>query len=555
MQDFYRRFEDAYRGSEQLITQRLTFYTPFIQSLLLDTPNPVALDLGCGRGEWLKFIQTLGIENILGIDLNEQMLEAAKAQSLNVIKDNALTFLADVPDNEYDLITAFHFVEHIDFSSLQELVANLFRVLKPNGIIILETPNAENLVVGSNNFYLDPTHIKPLPSLLLEFLVKYHGFGLTTTARLQHNKEFDKIGDVGLYDVINGASKDYSVIACKRSKPQSGEFANLFTNKYGYSLTDMLVMYDNRRNAEKTEFTEKLSSLANETGRMVKNISLIENKYKTLEGNYKTLEDNYKTLEDNYKTLDENHESMVVSYNNLLNNYKNEQKKLSSELQGVYNSASWKLTHFLRVINAKRKTRKAGLRKLKRLTERIIFSKTTSNIYHKLYAISPNATLKIRNFLMRFFTYVSVKSVTLPLQADSSSAIDGINNLGFMELSVFINQHAHINSDKFSEYLDILLDSDALIPLFSTYPKELKMWVSKFLKIAHIGNNDILINSLPHNNIDHTIGYALYISLLGRLPGSIKEVDYPVKHLCTVILNSNEYKEFSGRNLTGWFKS
>lgn len=528
MQDFYRKFEDAYRGSEQLIAQRLTFYTPFIQSLLLETPNPVALDLGCGRGEWLKFIKTLGIDDMLGIDLDEQMLEAARKQSLNVIEGNALTFLADAPDNKYDLITAFHFVEHIDFSSLQELVSNLFRVLKPNGLIILETPNAENLVVGSNNFHLDPTHNKPIPSLLLEFLIKHHGFRLTTTARLQHNKEFDNEEELGLFDVINGTSKDYAVIASKRNEPQSGKFANLFNNKYGYSLRDMLLMYDEKRNAEKLDLTQKISALS------------------ALEVDTIAIRKDLSLLESNYKSLDEN-------YKNLEKNYKSENKKLNEELQAVYSSSSWKLTGFLRKANAKVKVRNQGLHKIKTAIERIIFSKTTSKIYYKLYAINPKATLKIRRLLMRFVAFVSVKS--LPHQAAGSAAMGGLNNLNFTELSVFINQHANINSNKFSEYLDILLDSEALVPFFSEYPDELKMWISKLLKIAQLGNDDVIINSLPHNNIDHTIGYALYISLLGRLPGSVNEVDYPVKHLCTVILNSNEYKEFSGKNLSGWFKS
>ncbi len=42
--------------------------------------------------------------------------------------------------------------------------------------MIFETPNPENLVVGSNYFYLDPTHRHPLPTELMEFLLKNRGF-------------------------------------------------------------------------------------------------------------------------------------------------------------------------------------------------------------------------------------------------------------------------------------------------------------------------------------------------------------------------------------------
>ena len=41
---------------------------------------------------------------------------------------------------------------------------------------IFETPNHENVLVGSNFFYLDPTHKHPLPSELMQFLFDNRGF-------------------------------------------------------------------------------------------------------------------------------------------------------------------------------------------------------------------------------------------------------------------------------------------------------------------------------------------------------------------------------------------
>ena len=50
------------------------------------------------------------------------------------------------------------------------------RVLRPGGLAIFETPNPENVLVGSNFFYLDPTHHHPLPSELMQFLFESRGF-------------------------------------------------------------------------------------------------------------------------------------------------------------------------------------------------------------------------------------------------------------------------------------------------------------------------------------------------------------------------------------------
>ncbi len=52
--DFYRRFEDKFRGSRELIKSRLRVYLSFVEPLKDLDPDATALDLGCGRGEWLE---------------------------------------------------------------------------------------------------------------------------------------------------------------------------------------------------------------------------------------------------------------------------------------------------------------------------------------------------------------------------------------------------------------------------------------------------------------------------------------------------------------------
>jgi O-antigen chain-terminating methyltransferase len=56
-----------------------------------------------------------------------------------------------------------------------DLLDEVVRVLKPGGMAVFETPNPENIHVSTHSFYLDPTHVRPLPSLLMRFLLEARG--------------------------------------------------------------------------------------------------------------------------------------------------------------------------------------------------------------------------------------------------------------------------------------------------------------------------------------------------------------------------------------------
>jgi O-antigen chain-terminating methyltransferase len=154
--NFYKAFEDQFRGSRELIKERLRAYQPFIENLPKLDQSGSALDLGCGRGEWLEILGEQKI-NASGIDLDEGMLSDCRKLGLKVEQGNALTKLSAQADNSLVLISGFHLAEHLSNAELQTLVKEAYRVLKPGGLLILETPNTENISVATINFYFDPS--------------------------------------------------------------------------------------------------------------------------------------------------------------------------------------------------------------------------------------------------------------------------------------------------------------------------------------------------------------------------------------------------------------
>jgi O-antigen chain-terminating methyltransferase len=255
---FYRAFEDRYRGSRDLITQRLEAYLPFLEPLKSIYPDCPVLDIGCGRGEWVQLLLREGYAPV-GVDLDEGMLEACQALQLPAHKDDALSALRKLPDDSQVVVSGFHIAEHVPFPVLEELVAEALRVLRPAGMLILETPNAENVMVGTNNFYLDPTHERPLPNQLLSFLTEHAGFARSKVVRLQEAPELrDELGKIGVRQVLCGASPDYAVVAQKNGEPSVMDEFKVFEADYGVSLDQLAERFDQALEARLAKLEEKL---------------------------------------------------------------------------------------------------------------------------------------------------------------------------------------------------------------------------------------------------------------------------------------------------------
>ena len=118
-----------------------------------------------------------------GVDCNRKAVEECQSRGYDVIASDALSYLHSLPDNSICAITAFHLIEHLPFVEIVELVDEILRVLKPEGTLVLETPNPKNLIVGACNFYSDPTHHRPLFPETLELLLTERGF---TNVRIEY---------------------------------------------------------------------------------------------------------------------------------------------------------------------------------------------------------------------------------------------------------------------------------------------------------------------------------------------------------------------------------
>ena len=214
---FYVSFEDEFRGTKEDIKNKVKIYLPFVNKISEIKSDIKILDLGCGRGEWLELLKNDGYTNAKGIDLNSVMVSHSKKINLDVEEVDAVAYLKSLDNESLSIVTGFHILEHLPFEVLMSVFKESLRVLKKGGMIIFETPNPRNILVGSSDFYLDPTHINPIHPLTLKFIAKEVGFSNAKSYILDDEKlsDFDTLKFDNINDFIN-IGRDLSVIAYKQ---------------------------------------------------------------------------------------------------------------------------------------------------------------------------------------------------------------------------------------------------------------------------------------------------------------------------------------------------
>lgn len=181
---FYVAFENQFRGSSEQIKERLQRYLPQLAAIKEKLPSARAVDVGCGRGEWLEILRENGIEGH-GVDMNAARVEKCQSLGLHADCGDAIAYLQSLPSNSQAVISGFHIIEHLAVSELLELFRQSWRVLSPGGIAIFETPNPESQKVATYTFFFDPSHRNPIPPELLCFMATHAGFSKTHVERLQ----------------------------------------------------------------------------------------------------------------------------------------------------------------------------------------------------------------------------------------------------------------------------------------------------------------------------------------------------------------------------------
>jgi O-antigen chain-terminating methyltransferase len=174
----WMRFGEVFRGCEERIHERQEHHA----RRFVGTVGEI-IDLGCGRGEFLEAAREQGLE-AHGIDQSAENIALCTAKGLVAERADLFGYLAAQPDRSLAGVYCSQVVEHLPPDRLPVLIGLLGAKLRPGALLAIETPNPECLAIFATHFYIDPTHTRPVPPVLLRFYLEEAGFGGVEVERL-----------------------------------------------------------------------------------------------------------------------------------------------------------------------------------------------------------------------------------------------------------------------------------------------------------------------------------------------------------------------------------
>lgn len=167
-----------------------------VKILAIDNSLNTILDVGCGTGRLVKFLNKHGFHSY-GIDPYAPLPKNkyfSRAQATKIPFRKA----------SFDLVTSVSVIEHLTKKESKRFIKEVYRVLKPKGYVFLITPNFDSplrFALGKKWFgYSDPTHINFFTPQSLEKLLKKYGF---TGIRFQFKTLYNPPYNWGMPGFVN----------------------------------------------------------------------------------------------------------------------------------------------------------------------------------------------------------------------------------------------------------------------------------------------------------------------------------------------------------------
>lgn len=161
---YFESFKEHY-GTED---SKFNLYArKYIFSIYYPEPGQKIADLGCGWGNISLTLQRAGFD-VVGVDYSTKSVEICQTSAEKLGTDPDRYLCGDVgalplADESFDVIYTAGVVEHLFPDIYKKFVAEAWRILKPDGVLVIGTPNPRHILelMKRNNIILkeDVSHV------------------------------------------------------------------------------------------------------------------------------------------------------------------------------------------------------------------------------------------------------------------------------------------------------------------------------------------------------------------------------------------------------------
>ena len=144
-------------SSAEAIRKQFPLWLSIYGQFLPTSKTARTLDLGCGNGGFVWFLQQLGYAQSFGVDASVQQIgEARKLEVNNVVEGDLVEYLSSA-ESSFDFVACRDVLEHFSKNEVLQVLDKVHAVLRPGGSFLVQVPNGDSPFHGRIR-YGDFTH-------------------------------------------------------------------------------------------------------------------------------------------------------------------------------------------------------------------------------------------------------------------------------------------------------------------------------------------------------------------------------------------------------------
>lgn len=146
----------------------------WIEEMLIN-PGGRVLEVGCGLGTVLKFLEDRGYDALIGVDVDRKAVTRCREAGLDVHLISSIQEFTHSTVERFDLVLMLHVLEHLEKNEIVSALTAIRSIMAEGGRIMVAVPNAQS-PTGAYWAYEDFTHSTIFTSGSLYHVLSAAGF-------------------------------------------------------------------------------------------------------------------------------------------------------------------------------------------------------------------------------------------------------------------------------------------------------------------------------------------------------------------------------------------